>query len=223
MVLPILVQQLIDDVLVKLPSSALDIPAPQQRRQIYQAIGGWEDIKSCRIRARIAILAAEHALPIYQESYPEDDLPKKLIEGARTFLQNPVISKEIEELHEWAYNASGHSWGYDEDELPLSVDYAGQAAAAALSGTTHGLYFLQDLDSGYGEQRGTATHIIQVEEWTNIRLLDFINACDSAILAGAAVSFDIETDEFNPKIWKKYWTWWLTKCIPAAFLAEERV
>jgi hypothetical protein len=39
---------------------------------------------------RIAVAYAEHALPIFEKAYPEDDRPRKAIEAARAWAENPT-------------------------------------------------------------------------------------------------------------------------------------
>lgn len=141
------------------PTTPFLTPTPHQRRVIYTAIGEWDDPTARRIRAWLALFAAQHALPVFHAWFPSDDLPLQLVNTALDVLTGDADEEMMHKMAEWGYHAAGHSWGYDEDEIPLSVDYAGQAAYHALGSTTHGLYFLQDIDTGYHTVMSTGMHM----------------------------------------------------------------
>jgi Immunity protein Imm5 len=195
-------------------------PTPHQRRMLYKAFGPWDAAFPQRVRAWLAVFAAQRALPIYQSNpsrFPDDDLPAQLIDTALQVLHGRAEPQRVKEMAEWGYNAAGHCWGYDEDELPFHIDCAGHAAYHALGGATHDLYFLQDLDTGYGMMTPKGVHIISGAEWTNQRLLDFARAVDTALYAAAALATNPVSQEWEPQPWQAFWMWWLDEAIPMAW------
>jgi hypothetical protein len=217
MSLPDLLQHFRTSIAADLNHVPLLHPTPHQRRAIYRLIGPWDDPLSRRVRAWLAISAAQRALPIFQTMFPDDDLPAQLINAAVRVLQGTMEAALLRELAERAYNAAGHCWGYAEDELPDYADYAGQAAYHALSGATHGLSFLQDLDTGFGTMTPSSMHMITGGEWTNRRLLDFPNAGDSALYAAVALATNPETNDWEREPWTAFWMWWLNEGLTAAW------
>ncbi len=215
--LPSVLQHACHNIAKTLTQEPLVCPTPHQRRQLYAACEGLRSAQ--RMRSWMAVFVAQRALPIFQSRFPDDNLPAQLIDTALHVLHAPdsVNTQMVEEMSEWGYNAAGHCWGYEEEELPLYIDYAGQAAYHALGSTTHGLYFLQDLDTGYGTMTANGVHIITGDEWTNQRLLHFSPAVDSALYAAVALATDPTTEKCEPQRWYQYWTWWLSEAIPMAW------
>lgn len=217
MPIPSALQYLCEGLASDLTQASFLHPTPHQRRAIYIAFGAWDQPSAQRARAWLALFAAQRALPVFQSRFPDEDLPALLIETALGVLTGTAQKQTTDEVAEWGYNAAGHCWGYDEDEFPLYVDYAGQAAYHALGSTTHGLYFLQNLDTDFGTMRAQGVHIISGPEWTNQRLLDFPTAPDVALYAAAALTTDPATERWEQEAWQTFWMWWLNEAIPMAW------
>jgi hypothetical protein len=217
MALPKTIQQSCDLLAASLTTTPFLAPTPHQRRAIYTAIGNGDDLIARRIRAWLAIFAAQRALPVFQAWFPADDLPLQLVTTALRAVTGDVDEQTIRQMAEWGYHAAGNSWGYAEEDLPLAVDYAGQAAYYALGSTTHDLYFLQDIDTKYHTMTATGMRRISGAEWTNQRLINFPPASDVALYAAAAHTLDADDVARNADAWYAFWMWWLTEAIPAAW------
>ena len=75
---------------------------------------------------KLAIYAAELALPIFEKEYPEDDRPRKAIQAARAYLAEPSKgNRKAAEATGWAANATNASEG---------AYWAARAAAGAAAG-----------------------------------------------------------------------------------------
>jgi len=75
-----------------------------------------------KVQQQFAILCAEKVLHIFEEKYPDDSRPRKSIEAAKNYLENPT-----EENKKFAYAAATAAAAY----AAASYAYAAYAAAAA--------------------------------------------------------------------------------------------
>jgi hypothetical protein len=88
-------------------------------------------------RASLAIEAAERVLPIFEEAYPDDTRPRKAIEAARAWLQNPSDEKRVAaEAAGAAAGAAaeagaGAAWAAGAAEAAWAAEAAGAAQRAA--------------------------------------------------------------------------------------------
>src|SRR5262245_20545479 len=86
-------------------------PTPHERRMLYSAFGSWDTAFPQRVRAWLAVFAAQRALPVYHcnpSRFPDDDLPAQLIDTALQVLHGTAEPQRVKEMKEWGYNAAGH-------------------------------------------------------------------------------------------------------------------
>jgi len=57
---------------------------------IGEGITGLSDDEIKTISVKVAIFSAESVLNIFEEKYPDDDRPRKAIEAAKNYLENPT-------------------------------------------------------------------------------------------------------------------------------------
>jgi hypothetical protein len=89
-------------------------------------------------RIKYAIFAAEQVLYIFEDKYPEDDRPRKAIEAAKEYLNNPNITHAADAAYAAAdaayadaYAAAADAAYADDDAAYAAAAYAAAAAAYA--------------------------------------------------------------------------------------------
>ena len=92
--------------------------------------GSWGIVRLMNHKQKIkyAIFAAEQVLSIFEEKYPNDNRPRKAIEAARNYLENPC--KETADAAAYAADAAADAAAYAADAVD-AVDAADAAAYAA--------------------------------------------------------------------------------------------
>src|SRR5690242_1784487 len=106
---------------------------PLRRRQaLYAALSASPDPAARAAPGWLALLAAQHVLPLFQARCPDDALPPALLAGAQAVLEGRLEPATAAELEEQGYRASKEAWGYQQDELPWPVGLAADAAYYAL-------------------------------------------------------------------------------------------
>lgn len=199
----------------------------QHRREIY---GAFENHQIGRdALGWLAVIAARRVLPIFQRAFPDDALPQQLLDTAVGVLRGQVDEETVEEMQELGYNAAGHVWGYDEDEMPWNVDMAGGAAYHALK-EARGQEPLQHLDKIFnlgvvdlasGEMVAEYPQPISGDQFADEELSQ-IGSSDVAAKAAVAFSCGVEGPHCDPEKLCAFWTWWLKEAIPEAWETAHR-
>jgi len=221
--LPETVETLVGTVLAEIEADPRHQLPHQRRRELYATIRAHMDQSGANVLGWLAVMTAERVHPIFQESHPDDTLPRELLDTAVGVLRGAVDDRTVAEMEDLAYHASGNGWGYDEVELPWPADMAAQAAYHALM-EARGREPLQhldrihvlgevDLDSG---ELSEYPEPISGEQFTDEQLCTDINS-DTAAPAAVASSCNAGGPACDPEKLRLFWTWWLTEAIPQAW------
>jgi hypothetical protein len=228
------------EVLIKAARSSMHLHpqrllAPSIRQQIYHALGPKTDSVSNRARGWLAVLSARRVLPIFTQAFPNMPLPQELLDTAAKILHGEVDDGTVTTLLNHGYHAAGNCWGYDEEDMPVSIDLAGSAAYHALK-EAHGTEPLTNLHKYLS--LGTVTTLqgadslnsefkvainpepLSGDKWTDERLCH-VDAADTAAVAAMAYASQEHGDKYDPQKPEEFWEWWLTEAIPAAWAMAE--
>jgi len=195
--------------------------AYQRRSQIYSAL---RDCPSGQYAlALLAINTAVKVFPIFQQEFPEDTLPKELLNAAVGVLNGKIDDLIVDEIQEHGYHASGNAWGHVESEISWNADLAGRAAYHALQesrGQKPFAYLDKQFKLGIviessGEYIKYPSPISAVQ-FTDEDLCQSSNSDTAAI---AAVAFACEPDSplCDPLKLQEFWVWWLLTAISEAW------
>lgn len=224
MSLPPKLQKLINIALTEMSSDIQHRLNPNLRCQIYDVFGEVTDKTGQRIRGWLAVITAEHVLPIFQQYFPEDTLPKELLATATGILQGRVNEVIADDMQDQGYHASGSTWGYNEEEMPLNADLAATAAYHALL-EARGRYPFRDLHSLRKRERIRTGNNVGEEYWADRIDEDLVvggGIGDTAAFAAIASSCQYDRLQCDSQKLEHFWKWWLTGAIPLALHSSTK-
>lgn len=196
-----MVQPLLDLVFGEVKADPNHKMSPLRRREVYKILSNHMGKRSLQ---RLAIMSAQKVLPIFQQKYPNDTMPKELIETANKYLLGQIEEEIVKEKLDLGSHASGNAWGYDEREIPWPVWLAGNASYHALN-EVYGCRPLMDLPEYYKGDALTA--------WSDEDLCEY-SFTDTAAVAAVASSANPNGKGCDSQKLLEFWTWWLTEAIP---------
>ena len=197
----------------------------KRRREIYNALKeNMIDYNCPSVLGWLAVITAKHILHIFQQTFPDDSLPQELLDTAIRVLKRQADDKQVEDILDLGYHASGNMWGYNEDEIPWNVDMAANATYHALleARGQEPLKHLDDLsvlgivDLESGQMVMEYPEPISGEQLTDEQLCESANS-DTAASAAIAFSCSFENTRCDPERLNTFWTWWLKEAIPEAW------
>jgi hypothetical protein len=200
----------------------------RRRREIYDAIRAETDENGRNVLGWLAVLTSKRVLPKFEGLFPEETLPRELLDAAVGVLRGQVDDEYAKEIQDLGYHASGHSWGYDEEEMPWNTDMAAATAYRALMETL-GHEPLQNLDRSFilgtiEMNTGNMTEYSEPmpgEQFTDEELCTDVNS-DTAAPAAVASSCGEEGPWCDPEKLYMFWVWWLKEAIPDAWETAHR-
>lgn len=176
---------------------------PVTRLNIYAVFDLFEG-KLARIWfTRLEILTAKRVLPIWQEALPNNQLPEQILDLAEQVLNGSLdfeIARNASALDE-LYQLLG---GDLEDEVPATVEFAGEAAYCAFVNIRHQPF----------------QNLLVDEKLTDDKFYSQLggDAASSAVKAFAGVLMDgYWVKKSDPQKRLEFWEWWLTEAIPQAW------
>jgi hypothetical protein len=210
MPLPPEVKQLTESALARIQQAFDQQYTRELLAKIHPAFGWPIDPGANRARAMVAILTAEHVLPIWKACFPAESTPDRLLALAREMTAGQV---NIEQAYEFADHAL-FMIGSAVDNMDLDVgaysfraDFAGKAAYYALQ---------------YLIQQYCFTHKIPLHGYRDLETDDLIAPwCEvmiTALKAYAGIGADDYGDwsgSYDPEKSQEFWRWWLTEAIAA--------
>jgi hypothetical protein len=177
---------------------------PIHRYDIYRALFVMDTTVDHRIYKRLAIATAQFVLPVWQQAWPTDDFPSRVLNTAESLLsgtfsrvQATVIAEEGWEKLEQL----GYSFGNIAVHRAL---YAGNAAVEALFAVLDRPPFNQ---ADIGESDTDA----DLDPWSS----------DTALWAVTAYSGGTWEASADLSKRQEFWSWWLKKAIPTAWHLEN--
>ena len=224
-------QSLFDVALDEMQADAQHRLSPQRRRQIYGVLARSADPAMQQAQGWLAVLAAKRVLPLFEHLFPDDDLPREILDAAVGVLQGSVDDTRAAELEDEGYNASGNAWGYEElDEITWPAALAADASYHALK-EARGFQPLRRLEQYVTV--GTVTSPFQEDEaftmepepirgdtWLDEEICT-VNDTDTAAAAAVASSCREDGPVCDPARLRAFWAWWLEDAIPMAIKAAR--
>ena len=226
--LPNAIEALVNTAFVEMQADPEHHLPHHRRREIYDAIRAETDHNAGNVLGWLTVITAKHVLPIFEDLFPEETLPRELLDTAIGVLRGQVDDEYAEELQDLGYHASGHCWGYDEEEMPWNADIAAVAAYRALMEVL-GYEPLQHLDKSFilgtiDLDSGNLTENpkpVQGEQFTDVQLCTDVNS-DTAAPAAVASSCGADGPWCDPERLNAFWEWWLEDAIPDAWEMAHR-
>ncbi|MBN1811309.1 MAG: hypothetical protein JXA14_05705 [Anaerolineae bacterium] len=205
--------------------------APQRRRQIYDIFLRSADSAMKRVSGWLAVLAAKRALPVFERAFPDDGLPREILDAAVGVLQGSVDDARAAEIEDEGYHAAGNAWGYDElDEVTWPAALAADASYHALK-EARGFQPLNHLEHYY--KVGSVTSPFQDDEvfspepepikgdtWLDEDICQ-VGDTDTAAAAAVALSCREDGPVCDPEKLQVFWMWWLVEAVPTAIEAAR--
>jgi hypothetical protein len=224
--LPKNIQTLVDAAFEEMQADPGHHLSHHRRRVIYDAIKSELGDEARIVQGWLAVIAAERVLPMFEALFPDDNLPRELLDTATGILRGQVDDERIEEMQDLGYHASGNCWGYDEDEMPWNVEMAAMSAyRAMIEALGHEPFqnldkvvILGEVDLGSGTLN-EHPEPIKGEQFTDEELCTDGNS-DTAAPAAVASSCGADGPWCDPGKLHAFWEWWLKEAIPDAW---ERV
>jgi len=212
MATPVNLAKIIDDALVAVRNHPEHRLGAKQRRTVYESFGPRNDPTANRARGWLAVLTAQHVLPIGERVSPNENIPRRLVEMAEGVLEG-VIDPQVARRREIVEGVDIQDWGYPE-EAPWNAFLAGKTGDRALAETLG-----QDLlalslvwvDTGAPGESG-----IPMEEWPDEKLAEDYGDTASAAAVAFACDPHSSTIRCDPDRFLEFWEWWLTEAVPMA-------
>lgn len=197
----------------------------RERRAFYEALG--DDVQARRLRGWLAILSAQHVLPIVLSTTPWDAQPLQNLDAAIRFLQGepyplaegPEISAE--QVIEASYHADSDAYDPLTDMYRADIGRASAATHKALLEATGRLDSFKTTKYMHGRRengfyfRGLALPDNQIlgddEDWSI-----FVAVGDAAGAAAVASACTSERSACDPAKLRAFWEWWLYEALPRA-------
>ena len=170
----------------------------------------------------LAVLAAEHVLPIFINSFPNNNLPIQLLDMARRVVKGEVeqTSEEVYLLHEEGYHF------YWEGLPEASARYAGWATYKALvevSGASNMLENVAELTMGACSSGEIVMSMGAADEqgrWekdfilTDEDIAHLAAYSDTASSAAIASAYSLTESAINTRKLSMFWEWWVYEALP---------
>lgn len=142
-------------------------------------------------RIALAVAGVQHVLPIWEQTYPDSDIPNLALAAIETITQGGDASDTFDELWEAVMELSL--------ERPLPEIAVGFAAVQALRTAMYDEFFDAD-DLDLDREDG-----------------DDPESFDSAYYASIAAAHGRPEDsESDPQLRREFWKWWLTGAVATA-------
>jgi hypothetical protein len=166
------------------------------RQAIWAALGGAGD-EGRRARARLAVLAARHVLPIWERACPGDRLPHRLLELAEQAMAGKLRPADADRELRAALPALDERTYRAADQAPIA---AGYAAAHALT-------------AAVSDEAFDPEHPDPDARDEDVDPLDHDSSHLAAIAAAGGPPWHAGSDVERRR---QFWRWWLDDAVPAA-------
>lgn len=182
------------------------------RRQIYRNLIDIDQGAGSSHFATVIIMAADHVLPIFQKSFPEDTLPKVLIKTAKDLIDGKLSKDDpkLAEILDDGYLSTGIDNLTWRKTINYSAEYVGNTCYKALVEVENGYSLLEGIESAPRKYaRNFLGHIEKSGQ--DFFDKDFAHLAAFGDTAGsAAVAFSCEIDKFEiePQMMRIFWCWW---------------
>jgi hypothetical protein len=187
------------------------------RRAIYHRTDDDFPAHSATVHGWLAIVTAEHVLPVFTRTFPEDDLPARLVALARRVARGEVSRQEDEvaALMEEGHFGTGIDATTWRGRIAFDAEHAGGAchkALLAVCGFGDGLDHLDD------PGRRHLVHLpVPLEQVTDEHVGHLEAFSDTASEAALAWSRGREQRVLDPGRLLAFWRWWVEVALPAAW------
>jgi hypothetical protein len=225
-VLPSQLQAIIEHGLQAMECDRDHLFAWQTRRILYRACHASFPNVSRQFLGWAAVAAAKHVLPIFTRSFPDDDLPPKLIRYAERILRHerrprsPWVSRLLND----AYMGTGIDNLVWRTTIAYDAEYAGTAAHKALLEVSGCTDLLDSIEQGiergwvtFFGRRGEPTPPISAGAITDRDLAHLAAHGDTAGAAAIAAACAPEQFHIDPEKLRSYWQWWGSIALPHAW------
>jgi hypothetical protein len=206
MPLPDHIQRLITDGLSEMhghPSHHFDW---RTRRTLYHLLRAEEPTIGYGAHGWLAVITAEHVLPLFTSTFPQDRLPYRLLWYARRILTGSLLSasRRLDLIEDQGYMRTGIDMiFYDlrDGVIAYNAEYAGAAAYKALveARGTHDL--LDRVEALYDSCEQDST-------FSDPDIAHLAAFSDTASTAAIAAACNVESDHIDPARLKAFWEWW---------------
>lgn len=172
-----------------------------QRQAVWAALGPRDSVGRRR-RVRLAALAVERAMPVWERAFPGDETPRQLLALAALLAAGRADPKAARAAREAAFSAMDTRSDMAQDKMPVAVGYgAVQALSAALADEV--------FDPGALDPQAKDEDA-QPEEH------------DASYFAAGALSGGPPWEpRSSAEARRELFTWWLREAVPAAFRSAE--
>jgi hypothetical protein len=198
------------------------------RRQTYKLFSPPSDPVVCRARRYLPIIAAEHVLPIFSARFPDEGLPRKLLDTA-IGLTDGSIEKDDPAVHvveDEGYHATGGFLALDQktESMVHNASYAAFATYKALvevrytqdpwlhaamfhkSGNLYSMGARDDLQTWPSGEEFTD------QDWASLAAAGDTAAPAAVAVASSEVSPYAQSDKLE-----QFWRWWVGVALPLAW------
>lgn len=209
MAIPTELQELITAGLVKVKSDPNHDMNLGYREAIYSALGpsalgsdNSDDSGHLR-RVFLATLAVSHVLPLWQQAWPQDQTVQCILAKVNYIMSKPqevdeeAMDEEIEEL-----------WDYTTELTNETRELGGVVGMAAVAALSLALW------DGFMEEEEID---LERSDSDDFMLNDCHFYAASAYAAGPPYPIAL-AEQSSPTKRQKFWEWWLTSAVPAAWL-----
>lgn len=209
-------QSLIQECLKVITQDTNHYLQPFYRQKIYKAFGPAnrrDNVENPltltfadKVFSWLAILAARYVLPIWQQPFPQDNLPQHLLATAEGVLKGTVQVQIAEKLADATWEQLEREGTEGERLYPYPAAFFVAVAANEALFTALGLDRWHDVEIRENENES------DLDPWTS----------DSAKYSCAAFAGGIWGETFDSQKSFEFWEWWLIEAIPQAWqLATE--
>ena len=199
----------------------------RRRRDMYQHMHDSYGERGREAHGWLAVLAAEHVLPLFTSTFPDDPLPRRLVETARQIMQKgiPLQSAALDALEDEGYLATGIDCMTWRPTIAYNAEYAGEAAYKVLMearGVQDLLHATERLICGQEVQVFAMPANMSAEAITDREIAHLAAYSDTASAAAIAAACDKEQFRLNRHQLKVFWEWWGTTAMTEAWASIER-
>ncbi len=200
------------------------------RRSLYQQFQKEDQAAGYQAHGWLAVIAAEHVLPIFTSTFPHDLLPVRLVRYAKRILTGSIArtSRRIDILEDDGYMSTGIDMLELRDGvIAYNAEYAGAAAYHALMEARGAHHLLDSVETlrrrdgfyvmGGGTQRPEFDGYEQGSSFTDEDIAHLAAYCDTAGVAAIAFSCNREQFQIQPERLQEYWEWWVQVAIQEAW------
>lgn len=194
----------------------------RRRRDMYQHLHDSYGACGHDVHGWLAVLTAEHVLPLFLSTFPDDPLPLRLVQTARHIMQKSIAtqSEMLDALEDEGYLGTGIDCLTWRSTIAYHAEYAGTASYKALL-EARGIH-----DLLHGTERLIHGQEVQVFDLPAHTTPEAVTDRDIAHLAAysdtasaAAIAWACRKDQFDldHHQLKAFWEWWGTTALPAAW------